>query len=134
MTSSEQHFQNLRKVSSQNLVKIMQSKVHQNRSNNVHKKVVTYTHAQTKQRDAICLNSSNRIYTSCFPSLVHCLSQPTLLVLIDTLCDSAIVLDIINTFLPDSREIIIAYEFVADSQTTQKTCISFEDINLHNKK
>ena len=35
MTSSDQHFQNLRKVSSQNLVKIMWSKFHQNRPNSV---------------------------------------------------------------------------------------------------
>ena len=51
MTSSDQHFQNLRKVSSQNLVKIMWSKFHQNRPNSVQIKGCdrhTHTHTYTR--------------------------------------------------------------------------------------
>ena len=52
MTSSDQHFQNLRKVSSQNLVKIMWFKFHQNRSNTCSVQIKgcdrhTYTHTYT---------------------------------------------------------------------------------------
>ena len=53
MTSSDQHFQNLRKVSSQNLVKIMWSKFHQNRPNSVQIKGCdrqTHTHIHTYRR------------------------------------------------------------------------------------
>ena len=57
MTSSDQHFQNLRKTSSQNLVKIMWSKFHQNRPNSVqikgcdrHTDTHTQTHTQTHRQ------------------------------------------------------------------------------------
>merc|ERR1711989_13736 len=59
MTSSDQYFQNLRKVSSQNLVKIMWSKFHQNRPNSVQikgcdrqtdRQTDTHTHIHTHRQ------------------------------------------------------------------------------------
>ena len=61
MTSSDQHFQNLRKVSSQNLVKIMWSKFHQNRPNSVQikgcdRRTHTHTHIHTDAQTGLVLD------------------------------------------------------------------------------
>ena len=61
MTSSDQHFQNLRKVSSQNLVKIMWSKFHQNRPNSVQikgcdRRTHIHTHIHTDAQTGLVLD------------------------------------------------------------------------------